>query len=232
MLFPWPKAIPGTEKILTTFSLFVWLSIVLVLLVTTVVFWCPVNGTYRSVCNETQTYQSLSYPFQNAWADLVAVSVPQQPKSSSHRISFFLYVCFCFAISTVFQAFFVSYLVEPKNGKKIQTLDEILNSDVVFCYNQALLLAKETVAYTEIVKFVDQKKQKEECTGSYSCVERMITKRDMATISSLTYATYWARDLGFVDVGKIICHLDETVVSGSATVLLGREINFWADSTI
>jgi len=122
--------------------------------------------------------------------------------------------------------------VEPKNGKKIQTLDEILNSDVVFCYNQALLLAKETVAYTEIVKFVDQKKQKEECTGSYSCVERMITKRDMATISSLTYATYWARDLGFVDVGKIICHLDETVVSGSATVLLGREINFWADSTI
>ena len=121
--------------------------------------------------------------------------------------------------------------MEPKYEKKIETLDDLLNSDVVFCYNQALLLAKETIAYPEIVKFVDQKTQKEEFHVN-SCVERMITKRDMATISSLTYATYWARDLGFVDVGKIICHLDETVVSGSATVLLGREINFWADSTI
>ena len=51
MHFPCPKAILGTEKILTTFSLSVWLTMGLVLLLTTGVFWCAGNGPYRSVFN-------------------------------------------------------------------------------------------------------------------------------------------------------------------------------------
>jgi hypothetical protein len=58
MLFPCPKAIPGTEKVLTTFSLSVWLTIGLVLLLTTAVFWCAGNGPYRSVCNQIHTHIS------------------------------------------------------------------------------------------------------------------------------------------------------------------------------
>jgi len=46
MLVPCPKAIPGSEKILTTFSLPVWLTIGLVLLLKTAVFWCAGNGPY------------------------------------------------------------------------------------------------------------------------------------------------------------------------------------------
>ena len=126
LFVPCPKAIHGMEKVLTTFSMSVWLTIGLVLLLTTAVFWCAGNGPYRSVCNETHTYQSLANCFHNAWAVFVAVSVPQQPTSSSLRAFFFLYVCFCFAISTVFQAFFVSYLVEPTYEKEIETLDELV----------------------------------------------------------------------------------------------------------
>jgi len=86
MLLPCPKAILGTEKILTTFSLSVWLTVGLVLLLTTAVFWCAGNGPYRSVSNEAHTYQSLSNCFHNAWAVFVGVSVPQQPRTSSFRI--------------------------------------------------------------------------------------------------------------------------------------------------
>ena len=71
-LVPSPKAIPGTEKLLTTFSLSVWLTVCLVLPLTTAVLWCASNGPYRSVCNETYTYQSLSSCFHNAWSILVA----------------------------------------------------------------------------------------------------------------------------------------------------------------
>jgi len=90
LFVPCPKAIPGTEKILTTFSLSVWLAIGLVLLLTANVFWCASNGPYRSVYNETHTYQSLTYSFQNAWDVLLAVSVPQQPTNSSLRVFFFV----------------------------------------------------------------------------------------------------------------------------------------------
>jgi hypothetical protein len=117
MLVPCPKAIHGTEKLMTTFSLSVWLTMGLVLLLTTAVFWCAGNVPCWYVCNETHTYQSLSHTFQNAWAVFMGVSVPQQPTTSTLRYFFFLYVCFCFAIITVFQALFVSYLVEPKYEK-------------------------------------------------------------------------------------------------------------------
>ena len=143
---PCPKTIPGTEKLLTTFSMSVWLTIGLVLLLTTAVFWCAGNGTYWSVFNETHTYQSLSKCFHNAWAIFVGVSFPQQPTNSGLRIFFFLYVCFCFAISTVFQAFFVSYLVKPMYEKKLETLEDLLNSDVIYGYNPIVSFFKELLS--------------------------------------------------------------------------------------
>jgi len=53
MFLPCPKVIRGTEKVLTTFSLSVCLTMGVVLLLTAAVFWCAGNGPYRSVCNET-----------------------------------------------------------------------------------------------------------------------------------------------------------------------------------
>jgi FtsH-binding integral membrane protein len=95
MLVPCPEAIPGTEKILTTFSLSVWLTMGLVLLLTTAVIWCASNVPYRHVCNETHKYQSLPQYFHNVWAVCMEVSVPRKPTISILRVFFFLYVCFC-----------------------------------------------------------------------------------------------------------------------------------------
>jgi len=58
MLVPCPKAIPGTQKPMTTFSLSFWLTMGLVLLLTTAVFWCAGNVPYRSVCNVRHTHIS------------------------------------------------------------------------------------------------------------------------------------------------------------------------------
>ena len=222
MLVPCPKAIHGIEKVLTTFSLSVWLTIGLVLLLTTAVFWCAGNGSYRSVCNETHTYRSLSNCFHNAWAVFVGVSVPQQPTSSNLRVFFFLYVCFCFVISTVFQAFFVSYLVEPTYENKLETLVGLLNSDVIYGHNAFVNLVQETVGYPEAVTYFKQKTLKEDCSDYRKCVERMITKRDIATLSSPFFATYVAREMGIVDVGKIVCSLDETLFSIGVTALFKK----------
>ena len=182
MLVPCPKAIPGTERILKTFSLSVWLTIGLVLLLTTAVFWCAGNVPYRSVCNDTHTNWSLSNCFHNVLAVFVGVSVPQQPTTSRIRVFFFHYVCFCFAVSTIFQAFFVSYLVEPKYEKRIETLDALLDSDTVYGYHPFFNLFQDTLSYPELVKFLEHKRQKEDCSDVRKCVERMITKRNIASL--------------------------------------------------
>jgi hypothetical protein len=90
MLVPCPKAIPGTQKKLATFSLTVWLTIGLVLLLTTAVFWCAGNVPCRSVCNKPHTYQSRSDFFHKVWAVFVAVSIPRQPRSPTLKVFSFL----------------------------------------------------------------------------------------------------------------------------------------------
>jgi len=222
MLVPCPKTIPGTEKILTTFSLSVWLTIGLVLLLTTAVFWCAGNGPYRSVSNETHIYKSLSNCFHHTWAVFVGVSVPQQPTCSNLRVFFFLYVCFCFAIRTVFQAFFVSYLVEPMYEKKLESLVDLQNLDVVYGYNPIVNFFQGTVEYPESVRFFEHKTLKEDCSDMRKCVERIITNRDIATLSSQFFSTYVAKEMGIVDVGKIICFLDEIIIAAGATVLFKK----------
>jgi len=222
MLVPCPKAIPGAESILKTFSLSVWLTIGLVLLLTTAVFCCAGNGPYRSVCNDTHRYWSLSNCFHNVWAVFVGVPVPQQPKTYSIRIFFFNFVCFCFALSTVFQAFFVSYLVEPQYERRIETLDELLDSDTVYGYHPFINFFQGTADYPELVKFFEHKKLKEDCSDIRKCIERMITKRDIASIIAPWFATYVAREMGTVDVGKVICSLDEYIISADVTFLFKK----------
>jgi hypothetical protein len=222
MLFPCPKAILGTENVLTTFSLSVWLTIGLVLLLTTAVFWCAGNGPYRSVCNETHTYQSLSNCFHNVWAVFVGVSVPQQPTNCSFRVIFSLYVCFCFAISTVFQAFFVSYLVEPKYEKKLETFDDLQNSEVMYGDQTVLYIPQLVLEFEEFNTFQENKRPKEEFSDFREGVERIIKKRDFASVFSPMFATYVAREMGTVDVDKVICSFREDLVSAGATVLFKK----------
>jgi len=209
------------ENILTTFSLSVWLTIVLVLLLTTAVFWFISNGPYRSVCNEIQSYQSLSNCFHNVWAVFIGVSVSQQPTKSSLRFLFFLYVCLCFAISTLFQAFFVSYLVEPNYEKKLETLEELLNSDVVYSYHPGINYAQDTISYPEVVKFVEHKDLKDDCSNLRKCVERII-KRDIVLFVAPVFATYVAREMGALEVGKVTCSFEQVTGSENLTVLFKK----------
>jgi len=222
MLVPCPKAIPGTGKLLTTFSLSVWLTIGLVLLLTTALFWCAGNGPYRSVCNETHTYQSLSICFHIVWAVFLGISVSQKPTTSSLRVFFSLYVCFCFAISTVFQGFFVSFLVEPKYGKKLESLADVLDSDVVYGYHPGMDYVLGTFSCSECAYFIEHKILKEDCSDVRKCVERMITKRDIAIITAPVYSTYVAREMGSVDVGKVICSLDQFDLPGRLALLFKK----------
>jgi hypothetical protein len=112
--------------------------------------------------------------------------------------------------------------VEPKYEKKLETLDELLDSDVVYGYHPAINYFKDTIEYPEFSTFLDHKKLKEDCSDLRKCVERMITKRDIAMVNSPVYATYVAREMGTVDVDKVICSLDESFIAAGISVLFKK----------
>jgi len=112
--------------------------------------------------------------------------------------------------------------VEPKYEKQLQTLDELLDSDVVCGYLPFVNYIQETVSYPQFVKFSEHKKLQEDCSDIRKCVERMITKRDLASTIDPMFAAYVAREMGNVVVGKFICSLDEILMSAGATILFKK----------
>jgi hypothetical protein len=98
-------------------------------------------------------------------------------------------------------------------GKKIETLDDLQNSDVVYGYNPALDYSRGILGYPEIIDFIEHKTLKEECSDVWKCAERMITKRDIAGIGDQVFCSYVAMEMGTVDVGKIICPFEGNFMS-------------------
>jgi len=50
----------------------------------------------------------------------------------------------------------------------------------------------------------------------------MITQRDLSSAISPVFATFVAREMGTVDVGKVICSLDGVIISAGATILFKK----------
>jgi hypothetical protein len=112
--------------------------------------------------------------------------------------------------------------VEPKYEKKLESLDELLDSDVVYGYHPVINYAQDTLSCSECAYFIEHKRLKEDCSDIRKCVERMITQRDIATVLPPVFATYVASEMGTVDVGKVICSLDQVALSGGITVLFKK----------
>jgi hypothetical protein len=113
------------------------------------------------------------------------------PRSWKMRIFFLMYVCYCSAMSTVFQAFFVPYLVEPGYGEKIATFQELLDSSVNYGFNTAIEFVMATIEFSDHLKFPPTRRVN--CANLKSCLMRMMTVGDVATISAPIYTKFSPR---------------------------------------
>jgi len=161
---PCPKPFSCLQKISHIFSPSVWVAIVLVLFLVTVTSWCLATQS-----NDIRSYSTVSSSLYNIWAVTVGVPVTGMPRSLRFRLLFFVFVLYCFVISTVFQTFMTSFLVDPGYENQLKSLDEILDSGIAFGYNEDVniffslssdLRHKEVVERAEICvtyeKFIDR----------------------------------------------------------------------------
>jgi len=114
-------------------------------------------------------------------------------------------------MSTVFQAFFVSYLVEPGYGEKISTMQELIDSSVNYGFNSAAEVGMTTMEYTEHLKFPLTRRV--ECNNPKACLMRMISDGDVATLSTVEYTSYTFNLLGYLGEMNSPCLLDENFIN-------------------
>jgi hypothetical protein len=121
-------------------------------------------------------------------------------------------------MSTVFQAFFTSYLVEPGYGKKFETFDDLLNSGVFYGYNSALEWILTSTSYEDHRSFHTSRRQ--DCKDVLECTKRIANNSQMCTIGAPRISQYLASEMGIPDASKFFCTLEENVVSSGVISLL------------
>jgi hypothetical protein len=108
------------------FPVDVWISLAFSLVLGVIIVRCISKCTHKLNLNESKTYNNILSIAANTISVLLSVSVNTHPRSTPIRVFFFCRVCISFAISTVFQAYLTSYLIEPGYEVPIKTLDEML----------------------------------------------------------------------------------------------------------
>ncbi|KAJ9592554.1 hypothetical protein L9F63_015789 [Diploptera punctata] len=117
------------------FTLPVWLLIFLTTFLTaTVSVFLQKSSKF-----ESKYFRNLAYSLYSILSMLTAVPAPQMPRTVKLRMFLFLWICHCLILSTVFQCFFTSFLVEPGFERPMTSIREIMDkAEVLFVHPSTL----------------------------------------------------------------------------------------------
>ncbi|KAJ9580350.1 hypothetical protein L9F63_003985 [Diploptera punctata] len=205
-LVPCPKYQSKTHKIMSLFRTSTWLGMLFVFIFVSVLFWTLSH--YPTRRNDFTEFNLLAQCFSAAWGVLLGISVPQMPLSLGTRTLFIIYVWYCFAISTVFQAYFTTYLVEPGYEARLETLDDVMRTGLNFTTYQILEGLMGIIDFEELHDFEETK-----CFDFNECIKDVMFKRETFSLSLSYLSSYLASFSGFHDHSKVVCYLDTPVLT-------------------
>ncbi|PNF18624.1 hypothetical protein B7P43_G05038 [Cryptotermes secundus] len=203
---PCARPIRKIDNVMNIFTASTWLALILVLALSSLSFWAIANSPSTSSIQESRAYKSLSQTFNYAWAVLVGVSVAQMPVTFRMRGFFFLFVCYCFAINTIFQAFFTSYLIEPRFDKQIGTFDDLNTSGITYLKHPSLSKLALYINYDQHEKL---RIPQENCENYTECMLRFLEGTDVTVMVTDIWAEYFAFTTGRDK--SSLCTIDENV---------------------
>jgi hypothetical protein len=109
------------------------------------------------------------------------------PRTTKLRVLFFIFVCYSFAVNTVFQAIFTTFLVTPGYEKGITSFEELVHSDLIYGRNISIeQILNQFKRYDHRLL----KLARLECPNHVTCLQRLFTKGDITTLSFKTQAEY------------------------------------------
>ena len=114
------------------FSVDMWIFFALSLVLAVITVRCISNYAHKLHLHESNNYTSISSATANITAVVLSVSVNTQPRSAPLRLLFFCWVCYSVAISTVFQAYLTTVLIEPGYEEPIKNKEQMLRSEKNF----------------------------------------------------------------------------------------------------
>jgi hypothetical protein len=190
---PCPRPAAKIEKVTGVLSLSSWVCMIVVFILTSLVFWRSAHGPHIPVAMESQNFKTVLNCVYFVWCVFMGVSVPEMPRTWKLRTWFLLFVWYCFVMNIVFQAFFITFLVEPGYNKQIETIEELTESHLPYCLDNNSKKHHDLISYDVYVKFQSSSIN----LGSLKeCLEYFFINGNITLLSPLHYTRFIASLLG------------------------------------
>ncbi|KAJ9578813.1 hypothetical protein L9F63_004963 [Diploptera punctata] len=148
----------------------------------------------------------------------MGVSVSHMPRTHSLRILFIFWVAYCLAVTTVFQAFFFTFLIKPGLEHQINSFEEMLTSRVNFGYSplmDAIVSDSEPLVREERVV----------CNHNNTppCLDWVAYHDNFSILLSTIYMEYTLTSLYLDENGKpLICQAGDTFYSTNYVTYMNK----------
>jgi hypothetical protein len=196
-IVPCAKPFERWTSIIRVFSISMW-SLLLISIGVSAGFMYLLTRCHSNVTDEVGPYRNMSDCFYNVWAVYLGISVAKMPTTSHLKIYFIMLVWYCLAVTTVFQAFVTSYLVDPGFRKQISNVEDIIASGLEYGFYPGMrVLLPDTSDW----RFKEILSHRIPCYDN-SCIEKVIEKNDFATITDSIFAEYIKTYMEYDNNGK------------------------------
>jgi hypothetical protein len=198
------------------FSLF-WVCISAVDILAVFIMWLLAKYETQIHVRESENYMTLLYCIYNVWAVIFGVSVPQKPISLSLRIFFTAWVWYSFVMTNVFQAHYIGLLVNPGFEKSITTLNDLIQSGIDYGFPVEM----DDITFSD-PPYNIIKTNRKTCKSIYKCLQRVIKRKDFATIFDNFHAEYFRTRLLLHNIHVPVCTLQEDVIMFGISMYMAK----------
>jgi hypothetical protein len=159
------------------FSVPVWIMIILLFFIVSILMSCMGAYLNRNKVLESHNFLNVTACLFTLWAVTMGVSASELPRTPKLRSFFILFVWYSVVISTVFQTYFTSSLVDPGLKDRIRDLEGLLKSGLEFGYDP---LFDAHISNTTDWRYGEIKERRTECIDRNYCFGRVAITGDFA----------------------------------------------------
>jgi hypothetical protein len=110
----------------------------LLLFVSVLIFGFVMKYVTTFKLSESNSDWNISKCILTMWAAFLGAGVPEMPRGNTLRVLFVCWVVYSLAMNTIYQAFFTSFEVDPGLHHQVDTIEELLDTSVVFAFSSPL----------------------------------------------------------------------------------------------
>jgi hypothetical protein len=217
---PCAKSASRVQKVMTVFTSSVWMSVLAVFSVTALAFWrtavAPSSGPWR----DPDVYRTFRYNLHVVWAVFLGLSVPKLPRTPRLRSIFLLYVWYSFAMTSVFQVFFISFLVNPGYDNRVENFEELVSSGLKLATDAKMLSFVNASGYWEYLRL---QLSTDTCSVIDECLVQLVRNKNTTTVSSKFQFEYILATVGKTEYkNKYLCTIPEIVVTSKFSMYISK----------